>query len=170
MHFLRKSPQINLIRSLKDDSSLLEAMKSQEWPLVRESIQTEINALISLDVFDHLKSRDDSEVPSSKKIFKLLLLLKRMRDQHREISKYKARLVMDGSKAVIGKDLCQMFSPVVHYSTVRLHVSSAFASRWKIKQWDISVAFTIALAVEETYMANKLTTISNSWNHAGGYY
>ena len=40
----------------KDEFSLSEAMKSQEWPQVRESIQTEINALISRDVFDHLES------------------------------------------------------------------------------------------------------------------
>ena len=72
----------------KDEFSLSEAMKSQEWPLVRETIQTEINALISRDVFDHLKSRN--EIPSGKKIFKLLLLLKRKRDTHHEISKYKA--------------------------------------------------------------------------------
>ena len=63
-------------------------MKFSEWPLVRESIQMEINALISQDVFDHLKSRD--KIPSGKKIFKLLLLLKRKRDKHHEISKYNA--------------------------------------------------------------------------------
>ena len=82
----------------KDEFSLLETMKSQEWPLVRESIQTEINALISRDVFDHLESQD--EIPSGKKIFKLFLLLKRKRDKHHEISKYNARMVMDGPKAV----------------------------------------------------------------------
>ena len=82
-------------------------MKSQEWPLVRKSIQTEINALVSRDVFDHLKRQD--EIPAGKKIFKLLLLLKRKRDKNHEISKYKARLVMDGSKAVIGKDVDETF-------------------------------------------------------------
>jgi len=45
-----------------------------------------------------------------------------------------------------------MFSPVVDYSTVRLLVSFAFANRWKINQWDISVALTNALAIEETYV------------------
>ena len=59
---------------------------------------------------------------------------------------------MDGSKAVIGKDVYETFSPVVDYSTVRLLVSFAFANRWKIKHWDISVAFTNALAIEETYV------------------
>ena len=45
-----------------------------------------------------------------------------------------------------------MFSPVVDYSTVRLLVSFAFANRWKMKHWDISVAFTNALTIEETYV------------------
>ena len=35
----------------------------------------------------------------------------------------------DGSKAVVGKDVYEMFSPVVDYSTVRLLVSFAFANR-----------------------------------------
>ena len=72
----------------KDEFSLSEAIKYQEWPLVRDSIQTEINALISRDVFDHLKSQD--EIPSGKKIFKLLLLLKQKRYKHSEISKNNA--------------------------------------------------------------------------------
>ena len=45
-----------------------------------------------------------------------------------------------------------MFSQVVDYSTVRLLVSFAFENRWKIKYRDISVAFTNALAVKETYV------------------
>ena len=59
---------------------------------------------------------------------------------------------MDGSKADIGKDVYRTFSPAVDYSTVRLLVSFAFANRWKIKHWNISVAFTNALALEETYV------------------
>ena len=31
-------------------------------------------------------------------------------------------------------------------------MSFAFANRWKIKHWDISVAFTNAMAVEKTYV------------------
>ena len=45
------------------------------------------------------------------------------------------------------KDVFKMFSPVADHSTVRLLVSFAFANRWKI-----SVAFTNALAIEETYV------------------
>jgi hypothetical protein len=47
------------------------------------------------------------DVPAEKqsKIFNLLLLLKRKRDQHSEITKYKARLVMDGSRAKVGVDV-----------------------------------------------------------------
>ena len=58
----------------------------------------------------------------------------------------------DGSKAVLGKDVYETFSPVVDYSTVRLLVSFAFANRWKIKHLDIPVAFTNALAIEETHV------------------
>ena len=65
-------------------------MKSQEWPLVRQYKRRStiiINALISQDVFDHLKSRN--EIPSGKKIFKLLLLLKRKRGKHHQFQNIK---------------------------------------------------------------------------------
>ncbi len=62
-----------------------------------------------------------NHVPIEKqiKIFNLLILLKRKRDQHHEITKYKARLVMDGSRAQIGVDVSHTYAPVIDYSTVR---------------------------------------------------
>ena len=42
---------------------------------------------------------------------------------------------MNGSEAVIRKDVYETFSPVVDYSAFRLLVSFAFANSWKIKHW-----------------------------------
>jgi hypothetical protein len=86
------------------------------------------------------------------KIFNLLVLLKRKRDQHQEITKYKARMVMDGSRAQVGVDVFDTYAPVIDYSTVRLLISLAFGNHWEMFHWDISVAFTNAKAEEETYV------------------
>jgi hypothetical protein len=85
-------------------------------------------------------------------VFNLLILLKRKRDQHKEITKYKARLVMDGSRAKVGEDVFDTYAPVIDYSTVRLLISLAFGNNWTMFHWDISVAFTNAKAEEETYV------------------
>ncbi len=80
-----------------------------EWPLWLEAIKTELTSLIvTNDVFD----------PMQNKIFNLLILLKRKLDQHHEITKYKARLVMNGFRAQIGVDVFDTYAPVIDYSTV----------------------------------------------------
>ena len=88
--------------------TLAQAQKPElkfKWPLWIEAIRKELTSLIiDNEVFEPVKWDD---VPNEKqgKIFNLLILLKRKRDQHHEISKYKARLVMDGSRAQIGVDV-----------------------------------------------------------------
>ena len=60
------------------------------------SSQKKLTSLIIVnDVFDITRWED---VPMEKRdeIFNLLILLKRKRDQHNEIVKHKAKLVMDG--------------------------------------------------------------------------
>ena len=86
------------------------------------------------------------------KIYQLLILLKRKRNQFQEITKRKCRLVMDGSKAKVGIDVFDTYALVIGYSTVRLLISLAFGNKWEMFHWDISVAFTNAKAAEETYV------------------
>ena len=139
----------------KDELTLAQAQRpelSHEWQLWVEAIRKELSSLIiDNEVFEPVKWQD---VPAEKhnKIFNLLILLKRKRDQHREITKYKARLVMDGSRAKVGVDVFDTYAPVIDYSTVRLLISLAFGNKWEMFHWDISVAFTNAKAEEETYV------------------
>ena len=137
----------------KDELTLTQAKTSKaEWPRWEEAIRTELSSLIvKNDVFEPIEFED---VPAAKqgKIFNLLILLKRKRDKHQEITKYKARLVMDGSRAQIGVDVFDTYAPVIDYSTVRLLISLAFGNNWEMFHWDISVAFTNAKAEEETYV------------------
>ena len=106
----------------KDELTLAQAQRPElkfGWPLWIEAIRKELTSyIIDNKVFEPVKWDD---VPNDKqgKIFNLLILLKRERDQHHEISKYKARLVMDGSRAQIGVDVFDSYAPVIDYSTVR---------------------------------------------------
>jgi hypothetical protein len=139
----------------KDELTLAQARKQElkhEWPLWLEAIRTELTSLIiNNEVFEPI-TINDVPIEKRSKIFNLLILLKRKRDQHQEISKYKARMVMDGSRAQIGIDVFDTYAPVIDYSTVRLLISLAFGNKWEMFHWDISVAFTNAKAEEETYV------------------
>jgi hypothetical protein len=91
----------------KDELTLAQVQKTElkhEWPLWLE-VRKELTSLkIDNEVFEPVKWQD---VPIEKQsnLSNLLILLKRKRDEHHEISKYKARLVRDGSKAQIGVDV-----------------------------------------------------------------
>ena len=137
----------------KDELTLAQAKKlTHEWPQWLEALRTELTSLIlTNDVFEPV-NRSDVPLEKQNKIFNLLILLKRKRDQHHEITKYKARLVMDGSRAQIGVDVFDTYAPVIDYSTVRLLISLSFGNKWEMFHWDISVAFTNAKAEEETYV------------------
>ena len=115
-------------------------------------IRKELSSLIvDNEVFEPIEYKD-VPIELKSKIFNLLILLKRKRDQHQEITKYKARMVMDGSRAQVGVDVFDTYAPVIDYSTVRLLISLAFGNHWEMFHWDISVAFTNAKAEEESYV------------------
>jgi hypothetical protein len=102
-------------------------------------------------VFDVIEY-EDVPIEKRNKKYNLLVLLKRKRNQHQEIIKYKARMVMDGSGAQIGVDVFNTYAPVIDYSTDWLLISLAFGNHWEMFHWDISVAFTNANAEKETYV------------------
>ena len=89
-----------------DELTLAQAKNlTHEWPLWLEAVKIELTSLIiTNEVFEPIDWKD---VPEEKKgkIFNLLILLKRKRDQVGQITKHKARLVMDGSRAQIGVDV-----------------------------------------------------------------
>ncbi len=138
----------------KDELTLAQALKQGEveWPLWQEAIRKELSSLIiDNEVFELIKY-NDVPIEMKSKISNLLIWLKRKRDQHKEITKYKARLVMDGSRAKVGEDAFDTYAPVIDYSTVRLLISLVFGKNWAMFHWDISEAFTNDKAEEETYV------------------
>ena len=134
-----------------DELTLTEALAIQEEvELWKESMRVEFTSLIDKRNVFQVVTRD--EIPPRAKIYNLLILLKRKRNQFHEISKYKCRLVMDGSRQVVGVDVFDTFAPVIDYSSVRLLISTAFGNGWDMYHWDISVAFTNADAHEQTFV------------------
>ena len=118
----------------------------------KEAIRVELTSLIDKRHVFQIVKQEDIPPEHKRKTYNLMILLKRKRNKFREISKYKCRLVMDGSRQEVGKDVFDPFSPVIDYATVRLLISLAFGNGWKMFHWDISVAFTNADVHEPTYV------------------
>ena len=91
-------------------AQILELQFAWSFKLWLEAIRTELTSLIiTNDVFESVKI-DDVPIEMQYKIFNLLILLNRKSDECHEFTKYKARLVMEGSHAQIGVDVFDTYA------------------------------------------------------------
>ena len=68
------------------------------------------------------------------------------------MAKYKARLVAKGFQQIMGVNCFETFSPVTKPATVRVVLSLAVMSNWKIRQIDVNNAFLNGELSEEVFM------------------
>ena len=79
--------------------------------------------------------------------------MKRKRDiRTGTITKYKARLNIDGSRMVKGKDYDLTYAPVATWNAIRLVLSMILLNKWYTVQLDYVLAFPQAPINRELYM------------------
>ena len=82
-------------------------------------------------------------LPEGKKTFPLHIVMKRKRNQFGEITRRKARCVLDGSQMKKNVDCFESYAPAVDgFTNVRLIVSVAHANRWELGSDAIVLAFS----------------------------
>ncbi|GJT36081.1 ribonuclease H-like domain-containing protein [Tanacetum coccineum] len=68
------------------------------------------------------------------------------------LSRYKARLIANGSTQLAGIDVDETFSPVVKLATIRTVLSLAISRHWPVHQLDVKNAFLHGSLSETVYM------------------
>ncbi|GJR91231.1 ribonuclease H-like domain-containing protein [Tanacetum coccineum] len=68
------------------------------------------------------------------------------------LSRYKARLVANGSSQQLSVDFDKTFSPVVKPATIRMVLSLAVSRKWPIHQLNVKNAFLNGDLSETVYM------------------
>jgi hypothetical protein len=69
-----------------------------------------------------------------------------------EISKYKARINVDGSQMIKGLHYEETYAPVVQWATIRFFISLAILSNWHTRQLDFVLAYTQTDIERDLYM------------------
>ncbi|GJW82762.1 ribonuclease H-like domain-containing protein [Tanacetum coccineum] len=83
------------------------------------------------------------------------------------LSRYKARLVANGSSQQLGVDFDETFSPIVKSATIRMVLSLVVSRQWPIYQLDVKNAFLNGDLSETVYMHRPPGFIDNLYHHYG---
>nr|GEV29483.1 ribonuclease H-like domain-containing protein [Tanacetum cinerariifolium] len=79
------------------------------------------------------------------------------------LSRYKARLVANGSSQQLGVDFYETFSPVVKSATIRTILSLAVSRQWPMHQLDVKNAFLNDDLSETVYMHQPLGFVDSQY-------
>jgi hypothetical protein len=94
-----------------------------------------------------------SKMPEGATLLSSIWQMKRKRKPSTgEISKYKARMNVDGSKMIKGLHYEDTYAPVVQWATIRFLMTMAILNNWHTRQLDFVLAYTQADIERDLYM------------------
>ena len=125
---------------------------------MREPDKDKFQEAIKKECEDHFRESNYKlinidEVPKDATLLSSVWQMKRKRKPSTgEISKYKARMNVDGSKMIKGIHYEETYAPVVAWATIRFFLTLAVINNWHTRQLDFLLAFTQADIERDLYM------------------
>ncbi|GKC54488.1 ribonuclease H-like domain-containing protein [Tanacetum coccineum] len=124
----------------------IQEVKAFNDPNWRNAMFDEYNALIKNKTWTSVPR------PEGANIVRCMWLFRHKFLADGTLSRYKARLVANGSTQVEGVDVDETFSPVVKPGTIRTVLSLAISRHWHVHQLDVKNAFLHGDLAETVYM------------------
>lgn len=129
-----------------EPKSLKEALGGDEASKWRAAVQAELEQIEKLGTWDIVEAPADANIVSSKFVFRL------KRDEHGNITKYKARLVARGFTQKFGIDYFDTRVWIVRWETIRNLLAQAASRGSVIHQADVKNAYLNAEIKEDIYV------------------
>lgn len=133
-----------------------EAVKNAEW---RTAMNSEIAAI------ERNNTWELTELPSGGKVIGVKWVYKTKLNEHGDVDKYKARLVVKGYSQQYGVDYAEVFAPVARLDTIRVILSLAAQKGWMIYQLDVKSAFLHGELSEEVFVAQPSGYVQKGHEH-----
>jgi transposase InsO family protein len=105
-----------------------------------------------LDAIEENQTWELTTLPQGRKAIGSKWVFKTKRDEHGNISRFKARLVAQGFSQKFGIDYDEVFAPVARSTTLRLLLSVAGSRKYNVNHYDIKTAFLNGTLKEEIYL------------------
>ena len=127
-----------------------QAMREPDRNKFLKAMQDECTAHYKEGTYKLIKKAD---MPSGVPLLSSVWQMKRKRKPSTgEISKYKARLNVNGKEQVQGVHYEETYAPVVGWATIRFFMTLAIINNWHTRQLDFVLAFPQADIERELYM------------------
>ncbi|ETM97140.1 hypothetical protein PPTG_25055, partial [Phytophthora nicotianae INRA-310] len=124
-----------------------QAKASREWPEWRKAIQEELASLKK-----HRTWRLMPRACAGKaKVITYRWVFAIKRDEHGNIKRYKARLVIHGHKQMYGVNFHETYAPVIRFETIRASIYYGVQRGWTAMQFDVKT-FLYGPLQETIYM------------------
>jgi len=130
----------------EDSPTVAQALRSSEAADWKSAMEKEITSLERYNTWEEVASHSDGRFVNTKWV------LKKKRDEHGNLVKYKARLTARGFTQVPGLDYDETFSAVVQTDTLRILLAHAIQHNLYTAQYDIESAYLNAPLDEEIYI------------------
>ena len=140
----------NSATSDPDVMYLHEAMKAPDKDKFVEAMNQEINAQVGNKNFSIILRAD---MPTGATLLPSVWAMRRKRRiSTREVYKWKARLNIDGSKQVKGRDYDETYAPVASWASIRMLLVMSIIKGWHTRQLDYVMAYPQAPVERDMYM------------------
>lgn len=128
-----------------EPQTYFEAMRDDDADNWKLAMNNEYDSLMKFNTWK-LVDRPKRKIIPCKWVYKVKT------DEHGNITRYKARLVIKGFNQVEGVDYHETFSPVVRHSSLRTLFALAAEMDLKMHQFDVDTAFLNGDLEEEVFM------------------
>uniref|UniRef100_A0A251TCA0 Putative copia protein n=1 Tax=Helianthus annuus TaxID=4232 RepID=A0A251TCA0_HELAN len=126
-----------------DPTTYVEASKETIW---QDAMDREMESIIKNDTWELV------DPPLNQTPIGVKWIYKTKYDEHGQISKHKARLVVKGYNQKYGIDYQDVFAPVIRFDTVRLVLALAAHHGWHLHQMDVKTAFLNGYLKEQVFI------------------
>src|SRR5258706_3314807 len=138
--------QYTHIDTEQEPMSYNQAVNGPYSDLWQEGIQQQLDALHSNNTWSVVPIPVGQNIVGSRWVFKL------KHDTDSNINRHKARLVAQGYSQQPGFDYEELYSPVVHYDSLRLLIALSVYHHWRPQQLDIKAASVYGILNKDIYM------------------
>ena len=136
------------VDGMKEPISLVEAMKTPDWPKWKASIEKEVMGLVAMDLWDEVPRIN---VPNGQRVNSGHFVFK-IKTEDGKFVKCKSRYVFGGHRSVAGIDFMDTMAHMAALKSVRTVLALAAPAGHYLRNFDISQAFTFSECARDVFM------------------